>query len=82
MVQYIVVGIIVALAACSSVWMLMPAAWRRAAAANLASRATRGGVRPQTVMRLQVRLERAGSCSDCSSCKGCASPRSASNAPR
>lgn len=75
MVQYIVVGIIVAMAACSSVWMLMPAAWRRAAAAGLASRATRSGVRPQTAMRLQVRLERAGGCSDCSSCKGCASPR-------
>lgn len=71
MIQYLIVGVIVALACLSSAWMLMPSGWRRAAAAKLAVRAVRSGVHAHTVIRIQSRLEGAGSCSDCSSCRGC-----------
>lgn len=72
MVQYLVVGMIVAAAVLYSAWTLMPAAWRRAGAAKLAARAARSGLAPQAARELQVRLERAGTCSECASCKGCA----------
>ena len=71
MVQYLIVGLIVAAAVCYSCWLLMPASWRRAGAARLAARAARNGLNAATAARLQVRLERAGACGDCASCKGC-----------
>jgi hypothetical protein len=72
MTQYFIVGLIVAAALLYSAWTMMPAAWRRAGAARVAARATRSGLAAQTARELQLRLERAGGCSDCSSCKGCA----------
>lgn len=72
MIQYLVVGLIVAAATLYSGWILMPASWRRAGAARLARQATRSGLGEQAVRGLQSRLERASGCSECASCKGCA----------
>jgi hypothetical protein len=71
MVQYLIVGLVVLLAALYSAWVLMPASWRRAGAAKLAARATCSGLDAQAARELQLRLERASGCSDCASCKGC-----------
>lgn len=74
MVQQLVVGLIVLVAAFYSLWTLMPGAARRKAAARLASLARRCGVGQQGSERLQAKLAAHGSCSDCDSCKGCATP--------
>lgn len=71
MMQYLIVGLIVLLAAMYSAWVLMPASWRRRGAAKVAAGATRSGLDGQVARGLQLRLERAGGCSDCASCKGC-----------
>lgn len=73
MTQFLIVALIVAAALVYSAWVLMPAAWRRAAAAHLARRAARAGVAPRRATVLQARLEGAGGCSECASCKACAS---------
>ena len=44
MTQEMIVGLIVALAACYALWRWMPSAWRRAAAARLASGTQRAGL--------------------------------------
>jgi alkylhydroperoxidase family enzyme len=72
MTQYLIVGMIVAAAVLYSAWTLMPSAWRRAGAARLAARAANSGMDARTATAIQLRLERAGGCSDCASCKGCA----------
>ncbi|HWI80755.1 DUF6587 family protein [Ramlibacter sp.] len=75
MTQTIIVALIVAAAVLYTVWTLMPAGWRRAGAARLAQQAARSGMEAETAREWQVRLERAGGCSECASCKGCATPR-------
>lgn len=72
--QYIIVGLIVFAAALYAVWMLMPAALRRAAATPLASLARRCGLGEQQTQRLQATLATHSSCGECDSCKGCAKP--------
>lgn len=72
MTQYLIVGMIVAAAVLYSAWTLMPSAWRRAGAARLAARAASSGMDTRTAAAIQLRLERAGGCSDCASCKACA----------
>jgi hypothetical protein len=72
MVQYLIVGLVVAAAVLYSAWTLMPLSWRRAGAQRLAARARRSGLDAGAASQLQSRLERAGACSECSSCKGCA----------
>jgi hypothetical protein len=73
MIQYLIVGLLVAAAMLYSVWILMPAAWRRTSAARLAAQAARSGLDPHAARELQTRLERASSCGSCESCKGCGS---------
>lgn len=74
MTQFLIVAFVVAAAVAYSTWVLMPASWRRAAAARLARQARRSGVAARHATVMQARLERAGGCSECASCKGCASP--------
>jgi CBS domain containing-hemolysin-like protein len=74
MTQLLIAASIVAAALAYSAWVLMPAAWRRAAAARLARRAVRSGLALERVRALQTRLEGAGGCGECAKCKGCASP--------
>ena len=74
MLQTLIVGLIVTVAALYSVWALMPALARRKAAAWLARQASRRGLAAADAERLQSALASAGSCNECSSCKGCSSP--------
>lgn len=77
MTQFVIAAFIVAAAIGYSAWLLMPASWRRAAAARLARGAARSGLGQERARALQERLGRTGGCSDCASCKGCASSSSA-----
>ena len=70
--QHLIVGLLVAAALLYSVWALMPAGVRRAAATRLASLAQRSGMGAPKAQRLQAKLETAGACSECAQCKGCA----------
>jgi len=74
MVQGVIVGLIVFAAALYSVWLLMPAGTRRAAASRLASLARGCGLGEQQSQRLQATLATHSSCSECASCKGCVKP--------
>ena len=74
MVQDVIVGLIVFAAALYSVWMLMPAGTRRAAAGRLASLARGCGLGEQESQRLQATLATHSSCGECASCKGCVKP--------
>ena len=76
MVQQIAVAFIVLGAALYSAWSLMPAGWRRGAAARVASGVRRWGVAERKAERLEQALNSASGCSECSSCKGCATPAS------
>lgn len=72
MIQSLIAAFFVVAALAYSAWVLMPASWRRAAAARLARRAARAGLAKDQARAIQARLERAGGCSECASCKGCA----------
>ncbi len=72
MTQYLIVALAVIAAALYSAWIVMPGAWRRAAAARLAQQANRSGLNREAAHALQRRLESASACGDCASCKGCA----------
>ncbi|HXE47795.1 MAG TPA: hypothetical protein VN663_05450 [Ramlibacter sp.] len=74
MVQDVIVGLIVLAAALYSVWLLMPAGTRHAAAGRLASLAHGCGLGEQQSQRLQATLATHSSCSECASCKGCVKP--------
>jgi hypothetical protein len=74
MIQDVIVGLIVFAAALYSVWLLMPAGTRRAAAGRLASLARGWGLGEQQSQRLQATLATHSSCSECASCKGCVKP--------
>lgn len=74
MLQQVIVGLIVGLAALYALWRFMPAAWRRSAAAGLASGTHRAGlVDADSARKLQARLGQASGCGACDSCGGCAS---------
>ena len=75
MIQYLIVGLLVAAAVVYSVWSLMPGAWRRVGAAKVAAQAARTGLDPHAARELQIRLERASGCGSCDSCKGCAAAK-------
>jgi len=81
MIQHLIVAFAVIAAALYSAWIVMPAGWRRAAAARLARQANRSGLNREAAHELQRRLESTSACGDCASCKGCAS-RPASSATR
>lgn len=72
MIQHFIVGLIVFTAVLYSLWLLMPAAARRAASERLASLARRCGLGEQEAQRLQATLATHSSCGECESCKGCA----------
>jgi hypothetical protein len=72
MLQYLIVGLIVGAALAYSVWVILPATLRGAAAARMARWAMRSGVDESKARRLQTQLAKAGACSECSQCKGCA----------
>jgi hypothetical protein len=74
MLQDIIVGLVVVAAVLYTLWLLMPLAPRRAAAARLASLARRCGLGEQESLRLQATLATHSSCGECASCKGCAVP--------
>ena len=74
MLQNIIVGLVVVAAVLYTLWLLMPVAPRRAAAARLASLARRCGLGEQESLRLQATLATHSSCGECASCKSCASP--------
>jgi alkylhydroperoxidase family enzyme len=82
MVQSVIVALIVAAAALYSVWLFLPAAWRRALAARVARQAGSAGLGSGQVQALQARLERAPGCGDCASCRGCAPVDGQREAPR
>ena len=72
MIQSFIVTLIVIAAAIYTAWIVMPASWRRAAAAGLAREASRSGLNQATARRIQLRLESTTACGECASCKGCA----------
>lgn len=74
MTQSLIVGLMVGCASLYSLWVLLPAALRRAAAARLARHAGRWGLGEAHAARLRATLETAGACSECAKCKGCATP--------
>ncbi|WP_162576204.1 DUF6587 family protein [Variovorax sp. PBL-H6] len=79
MTQPIIVGLIVALAAIYALWRWMPAGWRRAAAARLASGSQRAGlVDAQRARRLADSLSRTSGCGSCDSCGSCGTPAGSS----
>ncbi len=73
MIQNFIVGLIVAVAGLYALWMLLPDAVRRRAAAGLASLASRCGLAEDKTQRLHTTLVTQSSCGECASCKGCAS---------
>jgi alkylhydroperoxidase family enzyme len=76
MLQYLIVGLIVAAAVAYSAWTFLPAAWRRAGAARLAHQAHRTGLDAGKAQALRTRLERTAACGECANCKGCGPARS------
>jgi len=75
MTQQIIVGLIVALAALYAAWRWMPAGWRRAAAARLASGSQRAGlVDAQRAQQLAASLAKTSGCGSCDSCGSCGIP--------
>jgi len=79
MTQQIIVGLIVGLAAFYAVWRWMPAGWRRAAAARLASGSQRAGlVDAQRARQLATSLARTSGCGSCDSCGSCSTPADSS----
>lgn len=76
--QLLIAAFIVAAALAYSVWVLMPASWRRATSAWFARHAARSGLAQDRTLAIQAKLERASACSECASCKGCASSSPAS----
>ena len=72
MIQIFVVGLIVAVAGLYALWILLPDAVRRRAAAALASLANRCGLAEDKTQRLHTTLVTQSSCGECASCKGCA----------
>lgn len=81
--QASIVFVVVAIAASYAALKLMPAAWRRALAAHVASWGARGGLSAATARRVEAKLATGGACGSCDSCKACATPtvQSASSAP-
>jgi hypothetical protein len=75
MVQDLIVGLVVIASAIYTVWLLAPAAVRRAGAAGLAALARRLGLDPQESRRLQAKLAEHGGCGDCKSCNNCGTLR-------
>jgi hypothetical protein len=75
MTQDIIVALIVGGALLYSLWVLLPAVVRRAAAARVARQASRWGLGEPQAARLRTTLEAAGACSECSQCKGCATAK-------
>jgi hypothetical protein len=73
MIQNLIVGVIVVLAGLYALWILLPDAARRRAAAWLASLASRCGLAEENTRRLHATLATHSSCSECAGCKGCAS---------
>ena len=82
MVQTLIVALIVAAAALYSVWLFLPAPWRRTLAARVARQAGHAGLDRGQVQALQARLERAPGCGDCASCRGCAPAQVQREPPR
>ncbi|WP_260602492.1 DUF6587 family protein [Variovorax sp. MHTC-1] len=77
MTQQIIVGLIVALAAIYAVWRWMPAGWRRAAAARLASGTQRAGlVDAERARQLADSLAKSSGCGSCDSCGSCGTTKS------
>lgn len=74
MIQNFIVGVIVLVAGLYALWILLPDAVRRRAAAALASLAGRCGLAEENTQRLHTSLVTQSSCGDCASCKGCATP--------
>lgn len=72
MAQNLIVGIIVALAAVYALWRWMPAGWRRAAAAKVASGSHRAGlVDAKRADALAASLAKSSGCGSCDSCGSC-----------
>ncbi|VWX56313.1 conserved hypothetical protein [Burkholderiales bacterium 8X] len=83
MIENLVVGLIVAGAACYAVWRWMPAAWRRGAAALFARGSARVGLLDaERAQRLQTALSKSSGCGACDSCGACASPKAGTADPR
>ena len=74
MVQNLVVGLIVVVAAAYALWIMMPARMRRAGAASLAAMARRCGLGEQESQQLRAALASHSSCGECDGCKGCPRP--------
>ena len=74
MTQQIIVALIVGFAAIYAVWRWMPAPWRRAAAARLATGSHRAGlVDAKRADALAASLARTSGCGSCDSCGSCGS---------
>lgn len=73
--QDLIVGVIVAVSAIYTFWLLAPAGVRRAGAAGLAALARRFGLDAQESERLRATLAEHGGCGDCKTCNNCATLR-------
>lgn len=72
MIQNFIVALIVVVAGLYALWILLPDAVRRRAAAGLASLASGCGLAEEKTRRLHTTLVTQSSCGECASCKGCA----------
>ncbi|MCJ0764235.1 DUF6587 family protein [Variovorax terrae] len=72
--QQLAVGLIVLAAALYALWHWMPARWRRALAARLASGSRRLGVQEEQAQRMAAALGSTPGCGACDSCGSCATP--------
>jgi hypothetical protein len=79
--QSAVVLVVVAIAATYATWKLMPAAWRRALAGQVASWGSRAGLSAETARRVEAKLATGGACGSCDSCRACATPAAGSETP-
>ncbi|RYF79033.1 MAG: hypothetical protein EOO29_18415 [Comamonadaceae bacterium] len=72
MVQQLIVGLIVAIAALYAVWRWMPAGWRRSAAQKVAAGSQRAGLVDQArADELAASLAKSSGCGSCDSCGAC-----------
>ncbi|RZI93436.1 MAG: hypothetical protein EOP78_11175 [Variovorax sp.] len=72
MVQQLIVGLIVGLAALYAVWRWMPSGWRRSAAQKVAAGSHRAGLVDQArADELAASLAKSSGCGSCDSCGAC-----------
>lgn len=72
MIENVLVGLIVSIAAAYAAWKFVPAGVRARVAPRLVQGCRRLGLSPSLSIRLEKKLESGGACGSCNSCNACA----------